>query len=221
MAQLGLGEELRALALISLGVAELWSSRLDEAEAHLERGVALARRIGRPFLEMNGLVHWGVVASFRSSALAVERGLQAIELAQRHGWGGEPLVAIAYPMLAASLIGQGELEEAERWLMEGEYALRSEVEPATGMLFHLVRGVLEIARGRLEAALAALRAAGRLPGRLLIAAHPLTTELRAFLLHVLVRLGETAQAEALIYAGCIRTWRQAGRCCNWEYPVHS
>jgi LuxR family maltose regulon positive regulatory protein len=53
---------------------------------------------------------------------------------------------------------QGELDEAERWLMEGEYALRSEAEPATGMLFHLVRGLLEIARGRGGAALAAVAA---------------------------------------------------------------
>ena len=198
VAQSGLGEGLRALALISLGIAELWSLRLHEADAHLERGVALARRTGRPLLEINGLAHWGAVASFRSSALAVERGQQAIELARRHGWSGEPLVAVAYPMLAGSLICQGELEGAERWLMEGEYALQSDVEPATGMLFHLVRGFLEIARGRVEAALAALRNAGCLPGRLLIAAHPLTAELRAFLLHVLVRLGETAQADAAL-----------------------
>ena len=122
VAQLGLGEELRALALISLGVAELWSSRLHEAEGHLERGVALARRIGRPFLEISGLAHWGVAASFRSPL--VERGRQAIELARRHGWGGEPLVAIAYPMLAGSLIWQGELEEAERWFMEGNMRSR-------------------------------------------------------------------------------------------------
>jgi LuxR family transcriptional regulator, maltose regulon positive regulatory protein len=141
-AQLGLGEELRALALISLGIADLCSSRLGEAEVHLELGVALARRIGRPLLEISALAHWGLVASFRSPALAVERGLQAIELAQRHGWGGEPLIAIAYPMLASSLISQGELDEAERWLMEGEYALRSEVEPVTGMLFRVVRAVL-------------------------------------------------------------------------------
>ena len=198
VAQPGLGEELRALALISLGIAELWSMRVNEAEAHLERGVALARRIGRPFLEISGLAHWGVAASFRSPALAVERSRQAVELARRHGWSGEPVVAIAYPMLAGSLIWQGELEEAERWLMEGDYALQPEVEPATGMLFHLVRGCLEIARGRVEAALAALRAAGRLPGRPLVAAHPLTAELRAFLLHVLVRLGETAQADAAL-----------------------
>jgi LuxR family maltose regulon positive regulatory protein len=190
----GLGEELRALALISLGIAELWSSRVHEAEAHLERGVALARRIGRPILEINGLAHWGAATSFRSPALAVERGLQAVELARRHGWAREPLVAIAYPMLAGSLIWQGELEEAERWLVEGERALQPDVEPATAMLFHQVRGFLELAGGRVEAALGALSAAGRA----LIPAHPLTTELRASLVHILVRLGKTAQADAVL-----------------------
>jgi LuxR family maltose regulon positive regulatory protein len=193
--RLGIGEELRALTLISLGTAELWSFRLRDAEAHLEQGVALARRIGRPFLEINGLAHWGMVASYRSPALAVARGRQAIELARRHGRGGDPQLAAAYPMLAASLIWQGELEEAERWLMEGEWALQSEVEPATGMLFHLVRAFLDIARGRVEAALAALRAASHVSGRPFIAAHPLTTEVRGYLLHALVRLGQTAQAD--------------------------
>jgi LuxR family transcriptional regulator, maltose regulon positive regulatory protein len=192
------GEELRALALISLGIAELWCLRIRDAEAHLERGVALARRVGRPFLEINGLAYWGVAGSFRSSTLAVDRGRQAIELAQRHGWSGEPLAAIAYPMLACSLIWQGELEEAERWLVEGERALQAEAEPTTAMQFHLVRGFLEIAEGRVEAALAALRAAGRVPGRPLIAAQPLATEVRAFLLHALVRLGQTAQADAAL-----------------------
>jgi LuxR family transcriptional regulator, maltose regulon positive regulatory protein len=198
VAQPGLGEGLRALALISLGIAELWSLRVHEAEAHLEQGVALARRIGRPFLEANGLAYWAVVTSFQSSALAVERGLQAIELAGQHGWSGEPRVAIAYPILAGSLVWQGELEEAERWLAEGEQALQSEIEPATRMLFHLVRGFLEIASGRAEAALGALRAAERLPGLPIFIAHPLMTEVRAFLLHVLVRRGETAQADAAL-----------------------
>ena len=47
-AQPGLGEDLRALALISLGIAEFWAARFEEAEPHLEQGVALAHRIGRP-----------------------------------------------------------------------------------------------------------------------------------------------------------------------------
>jgi hypothetical protein len=83
----------------------------------------LARRIGRPFLEIKGPAHWGVAASFRSSELAAQLGRQAIELARRHGWSGEPVVAIDYPMLADSLIWQGELDEAERWLMEGDMRL--------------------------------------------------------------------------------------------------
>ena len=194
----GLGHELRALALISLGTAELWSLRVGEAETHLERGIALAHRIGRPFLEINGLAQWAVAASFRSSALAVERSLQAIELARRHGFSAEPIVAIAYPILAGSLLWQGELAEAEHWLAAGEQALRSEAEPATRMLVQLVRGSLEIAGGRGEAALSALRAAERLPGRPLLAAHPLSTQVRALLLHVLARQGETLQADAAL-----------------------
>jgi LuxR family transcriptional regulator, maltose regulon positive regulatory protein len=192
--QPGTGEEVRALALINLGIAELWSLRVREAERHLEQGVALARRIRRPFLEIHGMAHWGVCASFWSSALAVERGRRALEPTRRHGWGEEPLIAVAYPMLAGSLTWRGELQEAERWLMEGEWACQSEVEPTTEMLFHLIRGSVEIAHGRFDAALAALCAAGRLPGRLFVAGHPLPPQVRALLLHVLVRLGETAQA---------------------------
>src|SRR5262249_51880634 len=58
-AQPGLGEDLRALALISLGSAEFWVARFQEAERHLEQGVALARRIGRPYLEFTGLAYQG------------------------------------------------------------------------------------------------------------------------------------------------------------------
>jgi LuxR family transcriptional regulator, maltose regulon positive regulatory protein len=89
-------------------------------------------------VEITGLAHWGMAASFRSSALAAKSGRRAIERVRRHGWAGEPLVAIANPMLDGSLIWQGELDEAERWLMEGEYALQSEIEPATEMLLHLL-----------------------------------------------------------------------------------
>ena len=56
-ARLGLGEDLRALALINLGIAEYGAARFGEAERHLEQGVALARRIGRPYLEFTGLAH--------------------------------------------------------------------------------------------------------------------------------------------------------------------
>ena len=91
-APLGLSEELRALALINLGITEYWGGRLAEAEPHLEQGMTLARRIGRPYLEFLGLAHRTSIASVRSSpyALAEERAGQTIELARRHGWTDEP-----------------------------------------------------------------------------------------------------------------------------------
>ena len=47
-AQAALGGDLRALALIDLGIAEAWTARFDEANRHLDDGIALARQIGRP-----------------------------------------------------------------------------------------------------------------------------------------------------------------------------
>ena len=56
-AQPGLGADLRALALISLGSTEFWALAWDDAARHLESGIALARRSGRPYLEFTGLAN--------------------------------------------------------------------------------------------------------------------------------------------------------------------
>jgi LuxR family maltose regulon positive regulatory protein len=111
-----LSEDGRALALINLGIAELWTVRLDDAERHLEQGVALARRIAQPFLELTGLAHAANVANMRSYRLGAEYGRQAIEVARQHGWTDQPIAGIAYTALAAAALAQGRLEEAEACL---------------------------------------------------------------------------------------------------------
>ncbi|HEY8519842.1 MAG TPA: LuxR C-terminal-related transcriptional regulator [Gammaproteobacteria bacterium] len=161
-APLGLGEDLRALALISLGAAEFNALRIDEAKQHLEQGIALARRIERPFLELNGLAHLAAAENFRSLALGVERAREAIELARRHGWTDEPVVALAYEALAGPMVWRGRLEEAETLLARAERVLRPEVEPAVAMFHHQSRGLLELLRGRRKEALRAFEAAERL-----------------------------------------------------------
>ena len=200
-ARAGLGEELRALALISLGSTEFWVGRFELAERHLEQGVALARRIGRPYLEFTGLAYQAAIEFFSSFTRAVERGRQAVELAERHGWADEPAAGLASLTVGGVLTWQGRLEEAEPWMQRAERTLRVEAEPAVGLLIRMIRGVLELARGQDADALAAFQAADRLAGRL---AEPnlIVHGNRQFLVHALVRLGETERAgQALAVLG--------------------
>jgi len=198
-AQAGLGQELRALALISLGSIEFWVGRFEEAGRYLEQGVALARRIGRPYLEFTGLAYQAAIEFFSSFARAVERGRQAVELAERHGWADEPAAGLASLTVGGVLTWQGRLEEAEPWMQRAERTLRAEADPAVGLLIRTMRGVLELARGRDADALAAFQAADRLAGRL---AEPnlIVHGNRQFLVHALVGLGETGRAEGALAA---------------------
>ena len=66
LAELGVGGDLRMLALIDLGIAELWTARFEEADRHLEDGISLARQLGRPYLEVTGLAYWAQLVSWRS-----------------------------------------------------------------------------------------------------------------------------------------------------------
>jgi LuxR family maltose regulon positive regulatory protein len=204
----GLGEDLRALALVNLGGAEVWAARIEEAERHLEQGVALARRIGWPYLEFTGLAHQAGIEVFRSYTRAAERSRQVIELAERHGWTGEPAAGTAYRTLAAALINQGRVDDAEPWLERAERTVRAEAEVTQALMTRHVRGILELARGRDAEALAAFQAAEHLAGYL-TPPHYLITATRAFLVHALVRVGEPAQAEQVL-AGLAEHDREGG-----------
>jgi LuxR family transcriptional regulator, maltose regulon positive regulatory protein len=188
------GAELRALALVSLGVTEFWASRLEEAQRHLEQGIALARRIGWPYLEFSGLAYQAVSEIPRSLVQAAERSRQAIELAERHGWTDEPAAGYAYALRAGTLAWQGRPWEAEPWAQRAERTLRPEAEPAVALLIYHNRGQVELARGRYGDALAAFQAAQRAGDRL-AAPHLLVPSARALVLFSLVSLGEIERAE--------------------------
>jgi LuxR family transcriptional regulator, maltose regulon positive regulatory protein len=207
-AWLGLGEDLRMLALIYLGIAELWTGDFAEADRHLEQGVALAQRIGRPYLEVTGLAYWAQLVSWRSFLLATQRSRQAIELAERHGWADEPVAGVAYLALSLAELSQGRLEEAEGALEQAERTLLAEAEPAAGMRLHYARAVFELVSGRYDAALVAFRTAERLAG-LLDAEHTFAVRLRSHLLQALVRMGETQSAEQA-FAGMDEPERETG-----------
>jgi LuxR family maltose regulon positive regulatory protein len=196
-AQLGLGEDLRALAVINLGIAEIFTARPEDAGRHLEQGVALARRIGRPYLELTGLAH-GAVVAYWSYAQAEQRSGQAIELAQQHGWGEDQAAGVACAMLGLTRVSQGRLAEAESWLDRAVRTLRRiEAEPAAGICLYHARGLLEFARGRHQEALAELQAAGRLAARL-VTSHTGAASIQANTLQTLLRLGQAERVETAL-----------------------
>ena len=210
--QLSLGEDLRALTLVNLGMAEVWAFRFKDANQHLDQGVALARRIGRPYLELTGLAHGAELAEFRSYTRGAQLSRQAIELARQHGWGDEPFVAVAYTVLGGAMVSQGRLAEGEQWLGHAARTLRPDVEPAVGMHLHYARGALEMARGRHADAIAAFRTARQL-AQTLVTPHFLATPMRAHTLQALVLLGETGRVERFL-AGMDAGEREGGEMRN-------
>ena len=125
---IALGSDLRAVALLNLGTAEAWTLGLadaPDAERHLREGAALARQIGRPYLEVGCLAQLGFASLvLHSFATTQRRCREAIALAERHGWGAEPVIAPALVMLAATLVWTGEFDEGDRWLRRTRQALR-------------------------------------------------------------------------------------------------
>ncbi len=193
----GLGPGLHALALISLGSAEVSAVRPEGANRHLEEGIVLARRIGRPYLELAGLAYAAQLAVTRSYTAGAERSMQAIELARQYGWSDKPVAAVAWAVHADALIVQGRLAQAQPWLDHAQRTLRPQDNPVAGVNLHYVRAGLELARGEYAAVLATLDALEPL-ARTLVTPHVLRPILRAHMLHALIRMGRTQQAEQVL-----------------------
>jgi LuxR family maltose regulon positive regulatory protein len=193
----GLGTDLSALALISLGSTEIYATASQDAERCLERGIALARQGGRPYLEFTGLAYQALHEFYHSFARAAERGRQAVELAERHGWTDDPAVGTACMAVGAVLVWKGQPNEAEPWIQRAERTLTADTQPVAVLIIRYLRGMLELERDRNAAALAALEAGEPLAQRL-AGQHYLVARIRALLVHSLVRAGQAERAEQFL-----------------------
>jgi LuxR family transcriptional regulator, maltose regulon positive regulatory protein len=193
-----LAGDARVAALMNLGIAELWSLRLDDARSHLEQVREHARRIGRPYLEIGCLAHLAMAAPLGGlpATVALPFTERAVAIAETHGWATDPIAAAAFAAGASVLVRLARFEEAERWLQRAERAL-DPGEPGTELVLHATRGLLRLAQGRLEEALAALRASQEMQARL-ADEHALTIELGSRALQAQIRMGDTAAARAAL-----------------------
>ena len=196
---IALGSDLRAVALMNLGTVEAWSLGLPDAERHLREGAALARKIGRPYLEVSCLAQLGFASKIRPFATARRRCREAIALAERYGWGAEPIVAPALVTLAGVMVWTGEFDEGERWLQRTKQALQTDTGPDIRLLLHLTVGILHACRGRHLEALQEFSAAEQLRSQL-AGSHALANQVTGWLLVTQARLGMTGEARACLAA---------------------
>ena len=200
---IALGSDLRAVALMNLGAAEAWTlgrSDAPDAERHLREGAVLAREIGRPYLEVACLAQLGFASLvLHSFATTQRRCREAIALAERYGWGAEPVIAPALVMLAGTMVWTGEFDEGERWLQRTRQALQTDTGPDITLLLHQTAGLLHAGRGRHREALEEFGAAEYL-GSQLADSQALGSRATRWLPATQARLGMTSEARAFLAA---------------------
>jgi LuxR family maltose regulon positive regulatory protein len=191
--------DLRAKALRSLGACELSSFELEAARRHLEQALELARRIGRPWLEIGCLSSLASLAPLSGLPASVPLRLteDAVAIAEQNGWQEQPVIAAALAIGGEVLTWLGRFDEAERRLERAALAQGAHGPPGadlgTEVLIHHTRGLLGLGQGRIEDALGSFRTAERMR-TLLPAEHLLTFESRGRMLETIVRAGEVEAA---------------------------
>jgi LuxR family maltose regulon positive regulatory protein len=195
---IALRNDLRAVALMNLGTVEA-SLGLAGAERHLQDGAVLARKIGRPYLEVRCLAQLGFASRIHPFATVQRRCREAIALAGQHGWGEEWMLAPALVTLASTMVWTGEFDEAERWLQQAARALQADTGADIRLLVHIVSGMLQGCRGRHHEALQEFSAAEYL-GSQLADSHAVAGQVTGWMLATLARLGRPGEARAAIAA---------------------
>jgi LuxR family maltose regulon positive regulatory protein len=184
-----------ALALMNLGIAELWAGRPDDTRQHLEDALERTRRIARPFIEVGCLAHLAIAAPLTGQPLplALELSERAIALAEEHGWTDQSMTTGAFAMAAMALVRMGRSADAERQLARADESLGVAADPGTEVLLQLARGILRFEQGRFDEALAEFARAQGLE-RVLAGEHVLTVDARARAVQARVRMGDTESA---------------------------
>jgi LuxR family maltose regulon positive regulatory protein len=198
---IALGNDLRAVALMNRGIAEAWTlGGLPDAERHLQEGAVLARQIGRPYLEVACLARLGFASLVLHSFATIQRRCrEAIALAERYGWGMEPVIAPALIMLAGTMVWTGEFDEAERWLRRTAPALQADTGPDLRLHVHMASGLLQAGRGRRHEALQEFSEAEHLRSQM-EGSHTWASQMTGWLLATQARAGMTDRARALLAA---------------------
>jgi LuxR family maltose regulon positive regulatory protein len=222
---LAAGSRRQALALISLGAAELWCDQFQDAHPHLEEGRALAARTGQDAMAVTATGHLALLEAIAGNLTRAARlARAATDLAARRGLSGGPAAACAELALALVHYWRDDLGGATQALERAARAAGDGGDRHVALALAIAEARLAAGRGGdgLGGALADLRAAlpantgwqpprllagaaRRAEARLLLAAGDL--EATGALLAPTAADGRRAAAEAVLAA---RLWLARG-----------
>ena len=150
----------RALALMHLGIAELWAGEAEESEHHLERARGAAAEVGRDWLVLISVAHLSLVAATTSNyARSARLAREAIALAEAHGWDRTWPAGAAYLALTTAEFLWDRGEDALHTLELARLALATTHERPLRAAFALLRANGLGMRGEPESAVAVLQTA--------------------------------------------------------------
>ncbi len=156
----GLGSRpaIRALALSTLGIVELWNGDVPAGTQHLERGLAIAGDAELDWLRLlcNSYLALGSLMAGHLAACG-QRVADTLELAARRGWSRSTPAGVALTVLAGVQFHWNQLTESDHTLERATEAVGHSREPPLLALFWLTRGRVRAAQGRLGEALEALQ----------------------------------------------------------------
>jgi LuxR family transcriptional regulator, maltose regulon positive regulatory protein len=190
---------LRIVALMNLGIVEMWSGRIAGAERHLREAAALAHKNGQPYLEVTCLSNLGFVLKLHSFAAARQHAEKTIALAERYGWANERVIIPALETVGGTLICSGEFNAGEPWLARAMNIGIPDANPPVGLLLHIAKGMLLASRGQLRDALTEFESAERMQS-LMLGEHLLAAQATAWVIATKARLGMFDEAQASLAA---------------------
>ena len=194
-------QDLRALALTNLGIAELWTGDRRGAQRDLKAGRRAAELGGLDWLRLLCTVHLGALAVLEDRLETATRlADDAQALAERRGWTRTWPLGIAALVGSAVAFERNRLDESDLQLERAEELLAQTGEAPLRVAVRLHRARLHAAAGRPEPALDAIELA-----RETLAAFPLEPGLRGLARGLealaVAALGRQPDAEAALRGG--------------------
>jgi LuxR family transcriptional regulator, maltose regulon positive regulatory protein len=188
------GDPLRALALLGLGVCEYFTGRRPAAQAVLREGLRIARTTGHDYLVTGFLSQLAVVLTAQDRPVeAVAAAQEAVELAERRGWGATPQMAVTWHALGWAHFLWNRLDDSDLYLDRAELAAQTG-DAALLASVHMVQGLVQSLRRNHDAALSLLAAAEGDLGDV-IDRYVFRSYLQAEVVRLLVATGQLDEAE--------------------------